>query len=287
MSTFHQSVLLKEATDALNVKKGALYIDATAGGGGHTEEISKRGGTVLAIDRDPQALDYLRKIGQKNVILVNDNFSHIKSIAVKFGFTNVSGVIFDLGVSSHQLDEAKRGFSFQKEGPLDMRMDPTLQITAADLINNFERRRLNEIIKDFGQEKLSWPIAGAISSARQLKKIDSTKELAQIVSEVYAKYHVRSKLHPATKTFQALRIVVNSELLNLQEALPQTVEILEKGGRLAVISFHSLEDAIVKRFFKQAARLKTITKTPIGPGAGEIQKNPRSRSAKLRVAEKI
>jgi len=287
VKNFHQSVLLKEAVDGLNVKKGRHYIDATAGGGGHTEEILKRGGNVLAIDRDPEAIDYLRKKNLKNLILVNDNFSHIKSIAVKFGFTSVSGIIFDLGVSSHQLDEAERGFSFQKEGPLDMRMDPTLQITAKDLVNNFSKRRLNEIIKDFGEEKLSWPIAGAISSARQVKAIQSTNELAEIVSEVYRKYRQKSKLHPATKTFQALRIVINSELLNLEEALPQTVEILKKGGRLVVISFHSLEDAQVKRFFKQAARLKTQTLTPISPGAGEIQKNPRSRSAKLRIAEKI
>ena len=141
--------------------------------------------------------------------------------------------------------------------------------------------------KDFGEEKLSRPIVDAIYSARQIKKIETTKELAEIVSEVYRKCHVKSKLHPATKTFQALRIVVNSELLNLEEALPQTVSLLEKGGRLAVISFHSLEDGIVKRFFKQAARLKTLTKTPIGPGAEEIKQNPRSRSAKLRIAEKI
>ncbi len=287
MKNFHQSVLLKEAVDGLNVKQDRLYIDATAGGGGHTEEILKRGGKVLAIDRDSEAIDYLREKRLENLTLVNDNFSHIKSIAVKFGFEKVEGIIFDLGVSSHQLDEAKRGFSFQKEGPLDMRMDPALPITASDLVNNFEKRRIHEIIKDFGQEKLSWPIADAISSARQLKRINSTSELAQIVSEVYRKYRRKSKLHPATKTFQALRIVVNSELLNLEEALPQTVEILKKGGRLVVISFHSLEDAQVKRFFKQAARLKTVNKTPIGPGAGEIQKNPRSRSAKLRIAEKI
>lgn len=287
MNTFHQSVLLKEAIDNLNVKKGALYIDATAGGGGHSEEILKRAGKVLALDRDPEAVENLRKKHLKNLTLVNENFSHIKTIAQELGFQNVSGIIFDLGVSSHQLDEAKRGFSFQNEGPLDMRMDPNLNVTASDLVNNFEKRRLYEIIKEFGEEELSWPIAGAISSARQIAKINSTKRLAEIVSEVYRKCHKKSKLHPATKTFQALRIVINSELLNLKEALPQAIEILEKGARLEVISFHSLEDAIVKRFFKQAACLKTITKTPIGPGAGEILKNPRSRSAKLRIAERI
>jgi len=284
---FHESVLLKEVIDWLDVKSGGLYIDATAGGGGHTEAILARGGKVLALDRDPQAIEHLKKGAQGNLILVNDNFSHINSIAVKFGFQNVSGIIFDLGVSSHQLETPQRGFSFQNEGPLDMRMDPNLNIRAFDLINFFDKRRLYEIFKGFGEEKLSRPIADAIYSARQIKKIETTRELAEIVREVYRKYRVKSKLHPATKTFQALRIVVNSELLNLEEALPQTVELLEKGGRLAVISFHSLEDGIVKRFFKQAARLKTLTKTPIGPGAGEIQKNPRSRSANLRVAEKI
>lgn len=287
MRKFHQSVLLDEAIDWLNVKSGSLYIDATAGGGGHAQAIASRGGKVLALDRDPQAIEYLKKRAIGNLILVNDNFSHINSIAVKFGFQKVSGIIFDLGVSSHQLELPQRGFSFQNEGPLDMRMDPSLNIRAFDLINFFDKRRLYEIFKSFGEEKLSRPIVDAIYSARQIKSIETTQELAEIVSEVYRKYHVKSKLHPATKTFQALRIVVNSELLNLEEALPQTVELLEKGGRLVVISFHSLEDGVVKRFLKQAARLKTQTKTPIGPGAGEIQKNPRSRSAKLRVAEKI
>lgn len=287
MRKFHESVLLDEVVDWLDVKSGKLYIDATVGGGGHTEAILARGGKVLAIDRDPEAIFYLKKRAHENLILVNDNFSHINSIAVRFGFQKVSGIVFDLGVSSHQLDIAERGFSFQGEGPLDMRMDPSLNIRAFDLVNFFDKRRLYEIIKGFGQEKLSRPIVDAIYSARQIKKIETTNELAEIVREVYRKYRVKSKLHPATKTFQALRIVVNSELLNLEEALPQTVELLEKGGRLVVISFHSLEDGIVKRFFKQAARLKTKTLTPIGPGAGEIQKNPRSRSANLRVAEKI
>ncbi len=287
MKKFHQSVLLDEVIDWLDVKSGSLYIDATVGGGGHTQEILARGGRVLALDRDPQAVEYLKKRKLGNLILVNGNFAHINSIAVKFGFQKVSGIIFDLGVSSHQLEIPQRGFSFQNEGPLDMRMEPDLNIRAFDLINFFDKRRLYEVIKGFGEEKLSRPIVDAIYSARRIKKIETTTELAEIVSEVYRKYRVKSKVHPATKTFQALRIVVNSELLNLEEALPQTVELLKKGGRLAIISFHSLEDGIVKRFFKQAARLKTLTKTPIGPGAGEIQKNPRSRSAKLRVAEKI
>ncbi|MBI2594620.1 16S rRNA (cytosine(1402)-N(4))-methyltransferase RsmH, partial [Candidatus Curtissbacteria bacterium] len=192
-----------------------------------------------------------------------------------------------LGVSLHQLEKAQRGFSFSKEGLLDMRMDPTIKITAADLINNLDKRRLYEILKTYGQEKLSRSIVDAIYRTRQIRPIKTTAELAGIVEQVYQQKKVKSKLDPATKAFLALRIVVNSELLNLEEALPQAVELLERGGRLTIISFHSLEDGIVKRFFKQEDRLKVLTKKPVGPGAAEILKNPRSRSAKLRVAQKL
>lgn len=294
MNDYHRGVLVKTAIDYLNVKKGGLYIDATAGGGGHTREILQRGGKVLAIDRDPDSIDFLKKQNRKNLILDNSNFSHIYKTAQRFGFNKVSGIIFDLGVSSHQLEDAKRGFSFTRNGPLDMRMNPSINITAYDLINNLEKRRLNEIFKTYGQEKFSWSISSAICSARQIKPISSTLELARIVSEVYAKKsrnfridHGVKKIHPATKVFQALRIVINSELLNLEEALPQTVDLLIKGGRLVVISFHSLEDAKVKRFFKQEKRLKVLTKTPIDPRKREVLENPRSRSARLRAAEKI
>ena len=168
-----------------------------------------------------------------------------------------------------------------------MRMDPNLAVTAADIVNNFEKRRLSEIFQNFGNERLSRQLADAVFSARQVKRIETTDELAQIAREVYAKSKVYTKLDPATKAFQALRIVVNSELLNLEEALPQTEKLLEKGGRLVIVSFHSLEDAIVKRFFKSSKSLKVLTKSPIGPTKEEIEKNRRSRSAKLRVAEKI
>ena len=168
-----------------------------------------------------------------------------------------------------------------------MRMDPILTLSAKDIINNFEKRRLSEIFQNFGNERLSRRLADAIFSARQVKKIESTEGLAQIAREVYAKSKVYTKLDPATKVFQALRIIVNSELLNLEEALPQTEKLLEKGGRLVIVSFHSLEDAIVKRFFKGSKELKVLTKSPIGPTREEIERNPRSRSAKLRAAEKI
>ncbi len=293
---YHQSVLLKEAADFLNVKARSLYIDATAGGGGHTFEILKRGGRVLAIDRDPEAIEHIKnkikgqrskvKIGE-DLVLVNGNFSKIREIANEKGFGKVEGILFDLGVSSHQLENAQRGFSFLGEGPLDMRMDRNINVTAYDLINNFDKRRLYEIFQKFGQEKLSRPIADAIFRARQVKQIETTTNLANIVSEVYRKYRIKSKIDPATKVFQALRIVVNSELLNLEQVLPQTVSLLNENGRLVVVSFHSLEDAIVKRFFKDNQDLKVLTKSPIGPRAEELLNNPRSRSAKLRAAEKI
>ena len=297
MNQFHKSVLLKEVVEFLNIKPGCLYIDATAGGGGHTFEILRRGGKVLAIDRDPEAIEHINnrvkslesKVKSQNLTLVNGNFAKIAEIAKDQQFEKVDGIIFDLGVSSHQLEKAERGFSFQIEGPLDMRMDPKITITASDIINNFEKRRLYEIFKTYGQEKLSWCIASAICSARQIKPVTTTGQLAQIIEKasggVYRR-RARKRISPATKAFQALRIVVNSELLNLEETLPQTVKILKRGGRLAIISFHSLEDQIVKRFFKNERRLVVLTPKPIGPGREEIQKNPRARSARLRVSEK-
>jgi len=268
-----------------------VFIDATVGGGGHTYDLLKRGARVLAIDRDPQALEYLNKeirnwkVEIGNLRLVQGNFANIEEIAKSQGFEKVDGILFDLGVSSYQLEEPRRGFSFLREGPLDMRMDPNLAVTAADIVNHFEERRLYEIFKTFGQEKLSRPIARAICRARQINPIVSTTELAKIIRGVY-KGRVK-KIDPATKTFLALRLVVNSELLNLENALPQTVELLKYRGRLAIVTFHSLEDRLVKRFFKQERKLVALTKKPVTPGASEMLRNPRSRAAKLRVAEKI
>ena len=287
MRYFHESVLTKEAIDFLRVKRGDLYIDATLGAAGHTREILKKGGKVLAIDRDPESTKFVETLKLKNLKVVNNNFSHIYKIAIEFGITKVSGILFDLGVSSHQIKDAKRGFSFKKSGPLDMRMEPNLAVTAADIVNNFEKRRLYEIFQNFADERLSRPIADAIFSTRQIKRISSTGELAQIIREVYARHKLKTKTDPATKVFQALRIIVNSELLNLEEGLLQTEKLLIQEGRLVVISFHSLEDAIVKRFFKGSKELKVLTKSPIGPTREEIERNPRSRSAKLRAAEKI
>jgi|SRR3990167_1035659 len=289
---FHTSVLLQNVLSYLDPHPGKRYIDGTIGGGGHSSALLTRGATVLGIDQDPDALEYIAKNMpmdlQKNLKLVLGNFSNISKIANEAGFDQVDGILLDLGVSSHQMDEPLRGFSLNREGPLDMRMDPKLNLNAYDLINNFEKRRLHEVIAAYGEEKLAGPIASAISSARQVAPIRTTTQLSKIIENVYTRCRVsKSRIHPATRTFQALRIVINSELLNLEECLPQTTEILKNGGRLVVISFHSLEDGIVKRFLKGNERFKTLTERPIGPSYAEIEENPRARSAKLRAAEKI
>ena len=291
---YHRPVLLQKTIEFLDPARGKLFIDATVGGGGHAFELLKRGGKVLGIDRDPEAIKHIKKSQKlkaksQKLVLVCGNFSQIGEIAKSEGFSQLSGILFDLGVSSHQLEEARRGFSFIHEGPLDMRMDPNLNVRAFDLVNNFDKRRLNEIFKTYSQEELSWPIADDICRARQVKPIETTTELAGIVEAVY-KRHIKRKnkrIHPATKTFLALRIVVNSELLNLEDSLPQTVDLLEKGGRLVIVSYHSLEDKIVKRFFKREAKLEVLTQKPIGPENSEIEANLRARSAKLRVAQRI
>ena len=291
---YHRPVLLQKTIEFLDPARGKLFIDATVGGGGHAFELLKRGGKVLGIDRDPEAIKHIKKSQKlkaksQKLVLVCGNFSQIGEIAKSEGFSQLSGILFDLGVSSHQLEEARRGFSFIHEGPLDMRMDPNLNVRAFDLVNNFDKRRLNEIFKTYSQEELSWPIADAICRARQVKTIETTTELAKIVEAVYVR-HIKRKnkrIHPATKTFLALRIVVNSELLNLEDSLPQTVDLLEKGGRLVIVSYHSLEDKIVKRFFKREAKLEVLTQKPIGPENSEIEANLRARSAKLRVAQRI
>jgi len=283
----HTPVFLQEVLEFLRPKPQSLIIDATAGSGGHAKAILEKGAKVLAIDRDPEAIKYLKSEHLDNLTVVWGNFTNILEIAQKNGFAQVDGILFDLGLSSDQLEDPKRGFAFSKNGPLDMRMDPTLTVRAYDLVNNFSERRLYEIFNTYGQEKLSRAIARAICRTRQIAPFETTEKLANIIREVYWEKRIRTKLDPATKSFLALRIVVNSELLNLENALPQTVEILKYGGRLAIVTFHSLEDSLVKRFFKQEKELAVLTKKPITPGALEVFKNPRSRSAKLRVAEKL
>jgi len=298
VNKFHTPVLLNETIEFLKVEKNHKYIDATLGGGGHTEKILERGGYVLGIDCDLEAIKFcadkfglkLEREGEEafaygeRIILVWQNFIKIKKVATKFGFVEVDGILFDLGVSSHQLSDSRRGFSFEKEGPLDMRMDQRLNVTASDLINSLSRRQLEDLLKKFGQEKHYRAIARTVESLRLRQKIKTTSDLAGLIEKTVKE---KNRLHPATQVFMALRIAVNSELENLKLVLPQAADLLKIGGRLAVISFHSLEDRIVKQFFRENSSLQMVTKNYIKPSEIEVTVNRRSRSAKLRVAEKV
>ncbi len=302
MSEFHQPVLLNEVIQYLAVKKRGKYIDATVGGGGHAKEILKHGGQLLGIDCDPEALssarEYLSTACPVSRInrnantpwrLALGNFKDLKKIALAFDFNEVEGILFDLGISSHQLTTPSRGFSFNSEALLDMRMDPNLTVTAADLVNGLTKRELEKLFTVFGQEYFARKIARAIVENRQKKPIKTCNELAEIILKVRGKSGRFDRTHPATRVFQALRIAVNDELNNLRQALPQALEILKSKGRLVVISFHSGEDRIVKHFLREMElqdRLTILTKKPIRPSEKEKKENPRSRSAKLRAAEK-
>ncbi|MGH7204236.1 MAG: 16S rRNA (cytosine(1402)-N(4))-methyltransferase RsmH [Candidatus Levyibacteriota bacterium] len=297
MNSYHISVLLHQTIEALNIKTGKQYIDGTLGGAGHTFEMLKRGGIVLGIDQDQDALDYVEEkfadqsdkfsIG-KELILAKGNFKDIDLIAKEHAFTNVAGILLDLGISSHHVDIAERGFSFQKEGPLDMRMDQDLQVQASDLVNVLTKGELYDLFTKLGEERFARSISASIISARKVKRIETTTELATIIRKSVP--YSQKDVNPATRVFQALRIAINDELNSLIEALPKAITLLESGGRLSVISFHSLEDRIVKRAFLEFAEkgLGTIlTKKPIIPTEEEREKNKRSRSSKLRVFEKI
>lgn len=293
MSDYHVSVLLREAVEALEVKAGLRYIDATFGGGGHAIEIAKRGGLVLGIDVDAEAItnyevkskNYENKIKER-IRVVKGNFANIAEIAKDSGFINVSGILFDLGVSSHQFDTTERGFSFQRDGVLDMRMDMSLSVKASDLVNGLTRRELAILFEKYGDEHFAGRIAEAIVEARSKKTITTTTELARIIEKAVGR---REKIHPATRVFQALRIAVNDELNSLESAIKQSVSLLGSKGRIVVISFHSLEDRIVKRAFLEFADqgIGSIqTSKPIIPSDREIRENPRARSAKLRAFAK-
>lgn len=300
MAEFHKPVLLNEVIQYLAVKKDGKYIDATVGGGGHAKEVCQLGGQLLGIDFDPEALNSAREYlttacpsptqgrgSNASWRLVSGNFKDLKQVALASDFTKVDGILFDLGVSSHQLTSPERGFSFQSEALLDMRMDPTLSVTAADLINGLTQKELEKLFWEMSEEFYFKRLAKAIIEARRLKPIKTARELSEIIIKVLGRW--KGKIHPATKVFQALRIVVNDELNNLRQALPQTLELLNDGGRLVIISFHSGEDRIVKRFFKEMEKedkLKILTEKPIGAKEEELKLNPRSRSAKLRAAER-
>lgn len=301
IENFHAPVMLNEALEYLNVRAGGKYIDATIGGGGHSAAILKKGGCVLGIDVDPEAIDFCHKQlkNPKGLRLIQGNFKDIDGIAKKNNFGKVSGILFDLGMSSWQIEKSGRGFSFSKDESLDMRMNPRLAVTAADLVNGLSKKELYDLFTKFGEEKFSRPIADFIVRIRRVRPITKTRELAKLVEKVYKNKfgqiqghagRFESKIHPATRVFQALRIVVNDELENLRVALPKAIDLLELDGRLVVISFHSLEDRIVKQQFSRSTgggKVKSLTKKPVRPSPKEIQQNPRARSAKLRAIEKL
>lgn len=316
----HTPVLLPETLEALQPRSGGRYVDATVGGGGHAEKILEVAGSspdsvkpksgsarLLGIDADPAALGAARhrleRFGER-VVLVQAYFDELGEVARRNGFGHADGVLFDLGVSSPQLDIAERGFSFQHDGPLDMRLGPTASTTAADLVHDLSAAELQRIFAEYGEERYARRVAERIVRERARTPIRTTGQLASVVAS--AKPRSRSEhIHPATRVFQALRIAVNDELGRLRRALPQALEVLAEGRRMAIISFHSLEDRIVKQFMRREAQgcicppdlpvcicghrpaLRILTPRPVTAGEAEVLSNPRARSAKLRVAERI
>jgi 16S rRNA (cytosine1402-N4)-methyltransferase len=301
----HVPVLYEEVLAWLQPRSGGWYVDATLGAGGHATGIliaSHPDGRLLGLDADPGALSFastvLEPFGHR-VILQTANFRQLGAVAVALGIGEVDGILMDLGLSSRQLDDAERGFSFSQDGPLDMRMDRDRGQSAADLVNRLSETDLSDLLWRYGEERRARRIARAITAARPLT---TTGQLADLVARTVGR---REKIHPATRTFQALRIAVNDELEALSQALPQAHDLLRPGGRLAVIAFHSLEDRLVKHFYRQEATdclcppelpvcmcqhratLRVLTSKPVRPTAGEIARNPRSRSARLRIAERL
>ncbi len=283
---FHEPVLLREVLGFLAPKEGKLIVDATVGTGGHAEALLAQGARVVGIDQDPQSLEVararLRPFGERFLAL-RGNFRKLRELLATVDVAQVDGILFDLGLSSLHLSQAERGFSFQHEGPLDMRMDPDNPHRAEELVNGLPERELARILREYGEERLAERIAREIVKSRPIR---TTGELARLVARCYPPGNYR--IHPATRTFQALRIAVNDELSALREALPQAVALLAPGGVLCVIAFHSLEDRIVKRFLREearAGRVKLLTKKPVRPSPEEVARNPRARSARLRAAQ--
>ena len=307
----HIPVLLNETLEYLDPKPGGVYIDGTLGGAGHSSEIVKRivpGGVLIGIDQDSNAIDAATRrleAYKDNVIIVRDNFRNIKTIALQKGFKEVDGILLDIGVSSHQLDEKERGFSYMHDGPLDMRMDTESSLDASDIVNNSSEQELIRILRDYGEEKWAVRIAKFIAEERKNNRIDTTFKLADIIQRAIPAAARRDGGHPAKRTFQALRIAVNDELQVLEEAVTNAAGLLKPGGRLVVITFHSLEDRIVKKIFNNMEKpctcppqlpvcacgkeplLRVITKKPVTAGAEELKVNTRSKSAKLRAAERV
>ena len=294
----HVPVLQKEVIEYLDPKPNENFIDCTIDDGGHSLAIIEKtlaGGKLLGIDIDEEIIRRLKfKIQnskfKNNFILVCDNFANLAETVKKQRFKSVSGILFDLGMSSWHLETSNRGFSFQKKEPLDMRYNLQNPLTAEKILNYWSRVEIEKILKDYGEEQFAPKIAEALLNFRKFKPLQTTSQLVEIIKRATPGWYHRRKIHFATKTFQALRIAVNDELNNLEKALPQALNILKPGGRIVVISFHSLEDRIVKNFLKEGNKnnlLKILTKKPIIPSFKEMKINPRSRSAKLRASQKI
>ena len=311
MSEFtHRPVLLDECIEALNIRPDGVYLDGTLGRAGHSREIAKQltAGRLICVDRDRDALDAARERlapWMSRVELVHSNFDQIDEILDRLSLTAADGMLFDLGVSSPQLDDGSRGFSYMADAPLDMRMDRAAGVTAADIVNSWSQEELKQLLFRYGEERCAPQIAGAIVRHRADKPIETTLELVEIIKGAMPPKALREKQHPAKRTFQAIRIAVNDELASVERMLQRAVPRLNRGGRLAVITFHSLEDRIVKTGLAGFARgcicppdfpvcvcgrtpdIKLVHKKPILPSGREIEENPRARSAKLRVVEKL
>ena len=306
----HKPVLLEECIQALNIRPDGIYLDGTLGRAGHSREIARRltTGRLICVDRDQAALDAAQeRLGEwmDKVTLVHSNFDQLDAILDGLHLAGVDGMLFDLGVSSPQLDDGERGFSYMADAPLDMRMDREGGLTAADVVNTFSQEELRRILFQYGEERYAPQIAAAILRRREEKPIETTLELVDIIKSAMPARALKEKQHPAKRSFQAIRIAVNDELGSVERMLERAVPRLNKGGRLAVITFHSLEDRIVKTGFADFARgctcppdfpvcvcgktpdIRLVNKKPIVPGERELEENPRARSAKLRVAEKL
>ena len=311
MSDFHHiSVLLEECLEGLNIKPNGIYVDGTLGGAGHSSQIAKRltTGRLIGIDRDPVALKAASERLEpykSNVTLIHSNFCEMAQVVKDLGLSGVDGILLDLGVSSPQLDDGARGFSYMADAPLDMRMNSQDSLTAHTVVNTWSQDELKRILFDYGEERYAPRIAGAICRYREEKSIDTTLELVDIIRSAMPAQALREKQHPAKRSFQAIRIAVNDELGSVERAMAAAIPLLNPGGRLAVITFHSLEDRIVKNAMAEAAKgctcppnfpvcvcgkkpqVKIISRKPIVATTEELEVNPRSRSAKLRICEKL
>ena len=310
MEFVHKSVLLKETIDGLKIKPDGIYVDGTLGGGGHASEVARRlsdKGSIIGIDQDAAAIEAagirLKDFGEK-VTIVRSNYCDMKSQLGKLGIDKVDGIVLDLGVSSYQLDTAERGFSYREDAPLDMRMDRRQKMTARDIVNDYEERELYRVIRDYGEDKFAKNIAKHIVAARQKAPIETTGQLTEIIrASIPMKFQKKSG-HPAKRTFQAIRIELNQELEVLKNSLDAMIDLLNPGGRLCIITFHSLEDRIVKSAFRKnenpctcpsdfpvcvcgkISKGSIITRKPILPSKGEMEENSRAKSAKLRIFER-